>query len=175
MYWKVNQHSRLTMNSRVKPEQTSIPVVFFNNKPLSYIVVVRNNILNVLLGRLIYDLNNYKRWWNVWKIADLCWVLYLFKETWYITYNLQRIPYYGGSLAIGVSYHIPKTTPTPTAAVETVYFLSNTRVSTRRLVLTVFLWKPFRVFIEEVGHNISQEALNGIECQNKTTFINRFI
>lgn len=91
----------------------------------------------------------------------------------HITY--KELPYYGGGLAIGVLYHIPTITPTPTAPVETVYFLSNTRVSTRRLVLTVFLCNPFRVFIEEVGHNISLKALNGIECQNKATLINYFI
>lgn len=35
----------------------------------------------------------------------------------------KEFPYYGGGgLAIGVLYHIPTTTPTPTAPVETVYF-----------------------------------------------------
>lgn len=85
------------------------------------------------------------------------------------------MPYYGGGLAIGVLYHIPTTTPTPIALVETVYFLSNARVSTRRLVMTEFLCIPFRVFIEEVGHTVSLEALNGIECQNKTSLINNCI
>lgn len=38
----------------------------------------------------------------------------------HITY--KEVPYYAGGLAIGVLYHTPTTTPTPTAPVETVYF-----------------------------------------------------
>lgn len=54
----------------------------------------------------------------------ICAECYIYSKKHGISHIIYKeLPYYGGGLAIGVLYHTPTTTPTPTAPVETVYFL----------------------------------------------------